>query len=479
MLTEGIVLSCGGAALGFIIAIVGTRGLARLEAVSIPLLREVHADRSVLLFTIAVAILTGIIFGLAPALQTRGAALTNALKDATRGSTEGRRSTWIRNTLVVSEIAFACVLLVGAGLLIRSLIHVLDVDMGFDPARAVTVRVDPDRSYDTRQKRNAYLDEVLRRVGEIPGVEGAGVTDALPLGRNRTWGARAKGVTYERGRAPMAFVRIVSDGYFKAMGIPLVAGRDIAPSDSATSGRKIVINETMARTLWPNEDPIGKFVLNACAPEAQVVGVVRDVRHIALEQTAGNEMYIAMRQCGDVPSSDLVVRSSLSPTAAAGAIKSALQPLAPNLTNADFRTLQQLVDKSVSPRRFMVLLLAGFAVFALILASLGIYALISYSVSQRTQEIGIRMALGASARDVQSRIITQTLILAAVGMVFGAIGSWALARGAGGLLFNVTPSDPGTFVGMMIVLMGVAAIAGYLPARRASRIDPMVALRSE
>ena len=480
MLTEGIVLSCSGALLGIVLAIGGTRALARLDAVSIPLLRDVRTDATALGFTLAVAIVTGIVFGLAPALQAGGPGLTSALKDATRGSTEGRRRSWVRNALVVSEIALACVLLVGAGLLIRSLMRVLEVDMGFQPARAATIRVDPDRRrYTTLEQRNAYFDEVLRLVKQMPGVETAAITDALPLGRNRTWGAGAKGVTYERGRFPTAFVRIVTDGYPAAMGIPLRAGHDISASDTPATEPVIMINETMARTVFPGQDPIGKYIMGGCAKERRIIGVVGDVRHLALEQSSGNEMYIPMRQCGDQSSADLVVRSTLPPSQLAGTIRAGLRPIAANLPGNDFRTLQQLVDKSVSPRRFLVLLLGGFAVFALVLASLGIYGLISYSVSQRTQEIGIRMALGASAREVQSRIIMQTLRLAAIGIVLGTIASWAMVQGARSLLFGVTPRDPGTFLGMLLVLMVVALVAGYLPARRASRIDPMVALRAE
>jgi predicted permease len=475
MLTEGIVLSCSGALVGIGVAIAGTRALASLDSVSVPLLASVHVDGVALAFTLALAVVTGIVFGIAPAFNAPESVLHDALKDASRGSTGHR--TWIRNALVVSEIAFACVLLVGAGLLLRSFIRVLDVDLGFRPSGAITIRVDPDSSYDTQEKRNAYIDEVLRRVRAIPGVESAGITDALPLGKNRTWGARAKGVTYERGRFPIAFPRIVSDGYFASMGIPLKAGRDIAPSDGPNSLPVIVINETMAKALFPAQDPIGKVLLNGCAKERTVVGVVGDVRHLALEQGSGNEMYIPLRQCTDQPSSDLIVRSSMGTAALVAAVRDTLRPIAPTLPGTGVRAIQELVDKSVSPRRLIVFMLGGFAVFALVLASLGIYALISYSVSQRTQEIGIRMALGASAGDVQSRIVMQTLRLSIIGIVLGVVGSAVLARSASGLLFGVTAGDPLTFAVMLVVLLAVALLAGYLPARRASRIDPLVALR--
>jgi len=479
MLTEGLVLSSAGALLGLVLALLGTRLLARLDAVSIPLLRDVRADGTALLFTVAVALITGIVFGVAPAFHARGERLMHALKDATRGSTESGRRAWMRNGLVVAEIAFACVLLVGAGLLVRSLMRVLEVEMGFVPSQAATIRVDPDSRYQTPEQQGAYFDEVLRRVRALPGVESAGITDALPLGRNRSWGARAKGVAYERGKSPTAFVRVVSEGYVAAMGIPVVAGRDLLTSDEAKTEPVMLVNQTTARTLWPGQDAIGQYILGPCAKERRVVGVVGDVRHLALEQEAGNEMYIPMRQCTDLSSADLVVRSAVPPEQLAGTLRAALQPIAADLPRNDFRVLQQLVDRSVSPRRLVVLLLGGFAVFALVLASLGIYGLISYSVTQRTQEIGIRIALGASARHVQGRVVMQTLSLAATGMVCGAVASWLLARAAGGLLFGVTAADPGTFLGMLAVLGGAALVAGYLPARRASRVDPLVALRAE
>jgi predicted permease len=476
MLTEGVALSCCGAALGVILAAGATHVLARIEALSIPLLGNVRTDVTVLAFCLLAAVLTGVVFGLAPALQVPTNALHDVLKDTARGSTAGKGRNWIRGALVVSEIAFACVLLVSAGLLVRSFLRVLQVNLGFRPEQAATVRVDPDARYGTQAQQNAYFDEVLRRVRDIPGVAAAGLTDALPLGRNRSWGAPAKGQVYPRGKFPNAFVRVVSDGYLKALGIALIAGRDISGRDTPSVEPVIVINQTMARTLWPGQNAIGQL-MRACG-ERRVVGVVGDVRHLALEQASGMEMYLPMRQCTDISSVDLVVRSSLPPGQLAASVRAALKPIVPNLPGGDFRILQQLVDKSVSPRRFVVLLLAGFAGFALLLASLGIYGVVSYGVNQRTQEIGIRMALGASASRLQAGIMAQTLGLAAAGILIGAVASRVLARALGGMLFGVTASDPLTYLGMPVVLILVAVAAGYLPARRASRIDPSIALRA-
>jgi predicted permease len=479
MLTEGLVLASTGAVFGLGLAYAGTTLLTQLDAVSIPLLRDVRTDGTVLAFTVVVTLVTGVVFGLAPALHASGAGMGKALKDATRGSTEGRERTWVRNALVVSEIAFACVLLVGAGLLIRSLTAVLEVRMGFEPARSATIRVDPDARVNTDDQRRAYLADVLRRVGEAPGIEHAAITDTLPLGRNRAWGAGAKGVTYERGKYPTAFVRVVSEGYPAAMGVTVLAGRDLSASDMPGTEPVMLVNKTLADALWPGQNPIGQYITGPCAKERRVVGVLGDVRHLSLEEPSGNEMYIPARQCSDLAGAYLVVRSSLPTSQIASTLRRALAPIAPNLAGNDLRTLQQLVDRSTSPRRFTVLLLGGFAAFALVLASLGIYALISYSVNQRTQEIGIRMALGATTRDVQATIVGQTLRLAAVGLALGAVASWVLARSASGLLFGVTARDPRTFAGMAVVLTVVALVAGYLPARRASRIDPMVALRAD
>jgi len=475
LLTESILLACCGALIGLALAVIGTRVLTHLTSVSIPLLADVRIDGSALAFTVLTALVTGLIFGLLPALQVRDLKLHDTLKDANRGSSQGRSHAWIRNALVISEIGLACVLVAGAGLLIRSFLRVLDVDMGFRPEHAAAVRVDPNASYKTQEQKNAYFGEVLRRAMDVRGVEGAGLSDALPLGHNRSWGIAAKGVQYTPETYPDGFPRIISEGYFKAMGVPLKKGRDFSARDDKGALAAVILNEACARTLWPGQDPIGHVV--SIDVDRTVVGVVGDVHHMALEEASGNEFYIPIRQIQDYGSVDLVMRTAIPTPELSAKIREALLPIEPNLATQNLRTMQMMVDRAVSPRRFVVILLGGFAVFALVLASLGIYAVISYSVNQRTQEIGIRMALGASAETLQRKILLQTLGLAGIGMVIGVVCSWTMSRALQGMLFGVTPTDPWTFLGMIVLLTAVAALAGYLPARRASRIDPMTALR--
>jgi len=453
LLTESLVLSCCSAVLGLIVAIAGTQALSRLEALVLPLRDTVQFEASSFAFTFLIAVAAGLIFGALPALRIPSAT------GATRGSTEGKSHGWIRSALVISEIAFACILLVGAGLLIRSFLNVLDVDMGFRPQSVTTLRID--------RGRGNYYDEVLRLTKTIPGVQSVGLTDVLPLGHNRSWNAGAKGVTYTRSTPPPeVFVRIVSEGYLKSMGIPLRSGRDLSDHDTATSKPVILINETLARKLWPGRDPIGQTAIHV-DKDREVVGVVSDVRHLTPEQGSGNEMYIPIRQTNDFPSVELVIRANLPPAALATAVRRELKPLIPNLP-AEFRTLQQLVDNSTSPRRFLVQLLTGFSAFALLLASLGIYSVVSYSVSQRSHEIGIRMALGATAANVQRSIVSKTLGLAGMGIAIGLIGSWALSKILSGMLFGVTAADPITFLSTLLLLALVATVASYIPARRAS-----------
>jgi putative ABC transport system permease protein len=477
MLTESVLLSITGALAGLLMAFAGTRVLAHLTAVSIPLLAKVRIDGSVLGFALLVAVATGLIFGLAPALQVPRFALSDTLKDSNRGSSQGRASGWVRSALVVSEIALACVLLAGAGLLIRSFLRVLDVDLGFRPERAAAVRIDPSSGYKTQEQRNAYFNDALHRVLDVPGIEAAGLSDCLPLGRNRGWGIAAKGVVYTPQTYPDGFPRIVSDGYFRAMGVKLVEGRDISERDTKGTLPVIVINETLARNLWPGQDPLGRIVNSDV--ERTVVGVVGDVRHIALEKESGNEFYIPIRQIEDYSTVDLVVRSSLPTAELSSRLREALRPIEPNLPLEGLRTLETLVDRAVSPRRFVVVLLGGFAAFALVLALIGVYAVISYSVNQRQLEIGIRMALGASPGLVQRMVLGETMGMAAAGVAIGLVGGLALTRLASSLLYGVTASDPLTFAAVVVTLTGVAGLAGFVPAWRAARIEPMSALRTD
>jgi predicted permease len=480
LLTESLALSLCGAALGLAIAVLGTRAVSRLDAFSIPLLDSVRVDAVAFAFTVFVAVLTGLVFGLMPALHVPATTVHTALKDSGRGSSAGKAHTWLRSALVVSEIAFACVLLVGAGLLIRSFLRVLDVDLGFRPERVAMLRIDPHARASDQARRNAYYDDALGRVRGIEGIRGAALADQLPLGGSRSWAVAGVGQVYARDNYPHASVRMVSEGFFGTLGIPVLAGRDFAPHDTLSSERVVIVNDRLARVLWPGQDPIGQRIGQGSGGRDPrvVIGVVGAVRHEAVESGFTGEMYIPIRQTNDYGAVQLVVRTDLAQAALSTSVGAALTPIAPDLPSGDWRTQQQLVDQATSPRRFVVFLLAGFSGFALILASLGIYGLISYAVSQRTQEFGIRMALGATARDVQSGVIRGTLRLAAIGLTLGLVASWFLGRALEGLLFGVTPTDPVTFTGMVLILTTVAVLAGDVPARRAARLDPSASLRA-
>ena len=486
VLTESLLLALFAAAVGACLAWLGTRALAGLTAFNIPLLSSVRLDGTALAFTIALAVLSGVVFGLAPALHVPRGDVGEALKEQGRAATDSHRHGLLRSVLVVAEIAFASVLLVGTGLLIRSFLRVLDVNLGFQPARAAAMRIDMPSQFlqdnmakTTVARRDAYFNDVLGRVRSLPGVEAAGIIDSPPLGRNRTWGIAAHGMTYKPNEYPEAFVHVVSDGYIPAVGIRIIEGRDFTERDTTETEPAIVINETLARRLWHGEEALGRQVDGPFKTPCRVVGIVSDVRHLALEQASGSEMYFTLRQVHDLPSIYLVLRSRLDTAALTSSVRQTLLPLDPEMPREQFESLEQLVDRSVSPRRFIVFLLAGFAAFALVLASLGIYAVISYSVGQRKQEIGIRMALGASPGTLQNGILRETLRLAAIGLAVGAFVSAAASQLIQGLLYGVRPEDPVTFLGVIALMLAVAAIAGYLPARRASLTDPMIALRAE
>ena len=477
VLTESVVLSCCGAALGLLLAVAGTRALAHLSAFNLPLLGSVRVDGSTLAFTLLAAVASGVLFGLAPALQVPSYELREGLQDAGRESSGSSRHSWFRDGLVISQFALACMLLVGAALLIRSFLRVLDVNLGFQPQRAAAMRIDPGFRIPSLVQQDSFIDDALHRARSVPGITAAGISDVLPLDGDRGWQVSGEGQVYDRDHHPEAFIRVVTDGYFEALGIALKSGREFTESDRASSEPVVMVNETLARTLWPGQDAVGQMMTQDGG--RKVVGVVADVHHGGPESLGGSEMYLPMRQTGDYAAMRLVVRTALPPDSLAAGIRTALRPIDPNLPVAEFQTLQGLVDKVESPRRFLVILLSGFAGFALLLASLGIYALISYSVNQRTKEIGIRMALGANSGLVLRGVLAGTLRLALAGVALGTLGSFALSKWIQSLLFGTTGTNPAVFSGVGLLLCAVALVAAYGPARRASRIEPLQALRTE
>ena len=377
--------------------------------------------------------------------------------------------------------ALPLVLLVGAGLLARSFVNLLDVDLGFQPSHVVAARVELQGEI-TPDQRQTVERELTRRVRALPGVEAAGLTDALPLDRNRTWNIYVPGQTYPDNRRPLTFVYVVGPGYFSAMGIRMKSGRDFTEQDvlgpePAKTVRAVIVNETVARTLYPGEDAVGRTAWTGNQPMT-IVGVVADVRQTSLDEAPAPQMYLTLAQGGGA-GSDLVVRSSLPPASLLPTLRRALAEVDSRLMATDARLIEDIVDRAVSPRRFLVSLLGGFSILALVLAMLGIYGVVSYGVNQRLPEIGVRMALGATGGDVRRQVLGDTMRMAVLGIALGAAVSLGLGKAINSLLYATSATDPGTFAVTILLLAMVALVAGYLPALRASRVDPMKALRAE
>lgn len=477
LLTESVVLSGLGAVLGLGIAFAAAAALAHQGSLVLPLLSQVSVDARTLIWTLVIALATAMLFGLMPALKVSRTNLQDALKDSGHGTSSGRGQDRMRSILVVSEIALACVLLVGAGLLLRSFLKVLDVDLGFQPSHAAALPVTYGSTISAQ--RGPVLEELLRREEQLPGVEAAAFADALPLEYSRTWGLYVKGRTYAKEAHQDVFISVVSPGYLRAMGMRLVNGRDFAWTDTPKATPVILINEATARRDWPGEDPVGRVVTGIGQTETTVVGVVADIHESSVEETSNPQVYVPITQNGDVSGAELIVRSKLPLEALAPSVMSTLRAVNPSQAATTFVPLQSIVDRSISPRRFFATLVGMFALLGLVLAALGIYGVISYSVTRQTQEIGIRMALGATRERVQMGVMAKTLRVAAIGVALGTAASFIVAKAISSMLFGTQVNDPATFLGMVAVLTCVALTAGYLPARRASRIDPVVALRSE
>ena len=481
LLMESLVLSGFGALLGLGLAFAVIQWLAHQGSVALPLLSALRIDSQAMGWTMLIAVSTAMIFGLLPGLRIASGNLNDVLKDSGAGAGLGRKHERLRAVLVISEIALACMLLVSAGLLLQSFLKVLDVDLGFQPERAASIKVEYDDSAPTVEasiaKRSAIFQQVLEHVSAIPGVEAAGIADYLPLGPNRDWDTPVpQGKTFVPGQYPDPLVYVITPGFIRAMGIHL-RGRDFTWADGPHSERVVMINASAARVYWPGEDAVGKILMRD-KEEDHVVAVVDDVREESVEQgTAGQIYYPAVQQ--GPSSAHLVVRSSLPPATLGPSVLRALRELNPNQPAAEFQPIRTIVDRAVSPRRFFMLLVGAFAGLGLLLAALGIYGVISYSVTQKTQEIGVRMALGATAGRVQRDVTLGTLRLAVWGIAVGTIASLASVRLIAALLFSTSPWDATTYVGMLLLLLVVALLSGYLPAKRASSIHPMVALRNQ
>jgi predicted permease len=474
MLTESLVLASAGAMFGVAVAWGIVFYLARQTQVALPLLATVRIDGTALAWAIVLALSVAVIFGLAPAFRISGANLQASLRDGGPGMSQSRSHERLRSGLVATQVALACVLLIGAGLLLRSFLRILDVDLGFAPARVAAIKIEINDAGETA-RRGPLAQQILDRVRAIPGIESAAMTDMLPLDRNRSWGLVAK-ENKDDQRRHGSFVYVVSPGYIDTMGMRLRVGRDISWHDRADTAESVIINEAAARREWPGQDPIGRVVLGVGPGEARVVGVVADVRESTVEDGADAQTYIPITQV-DPEGIELVVRTRLPLPSIEPAVLAVLRSLNPGQPRTGFRPLQRIVDHAVSPRRFLTSLVTCFAIFGLLLASLGIYGVISYSVTRQSHEIGIRMALGASAARVQLGVVSATLRLALIGIAIGGIASFAVARAISSLLFATPPADPLTFSAMSLLLAALALLAGYLPARRAGRTDPMAVLR--
>jgi predicted permease len=489
LLTESVLLALAGAVLAMVFAAASLDWIRTLGAASVPRVHEIAINENVLVFTLAIAVLAGLIFGAAPAWRLARVAPNVHLKDAGRG-TAGNDSVWagggnLRRLLVVAEVALSVVLLIAAGLLIRSFARLQDVPPGFNPANVLTLELTmTGRKYnDGTAVLNAY-QELWERLPGIAGVQRAGGVSSLPLSQMFAWGP----ITVE-GRVPPAgeeFInvdmRMVGGQYFQAMEIPLMAGRWFDVQDTREKPRVAVIDERMARELWPDEDPIGKRVrtggLNSTTPWITVIGVVGRVKQYTLDSDSRMAMYLPHAQY-PTRAMNLVLKSAESPEQLTGAVRDMLRTFDPDLPMFNVRTMNERLGESLAQRRFAVQLLALFAAIALVLATIGIYGVISYLVSQGTRELGIRLALGATPRNVIWLVGRHTALIAFAGVTIGVGVAMAMTRFLHSLLFEISALDPVTFVGIALFLLGVALLAGLVPARRAARIDPLRSLRTE
>src|SRR5262245_4178853 len=486
LLTESLLLGLGGGLLGLLLAWWGTAALIRLIPEDVPRLAEINIDRWVFGFTLLISLVTGVVFGLAPALQASKVELTEAMKEGSRGVGAGAGRGRLRGALVVAEIAIALVVLIGAGLLLQTFRRLQQVDLGFDIHNILTAAVElPDARYPKPEQAAAFYQTLLDRVKALPGVEAVSAIVPQPLsGDSMMISFDIEGRNIPKGERPSSHFRSISLHYFSVMKIPLLAGRAFTERDDAHSPGVVIVNETFAKRHFPNESPIGKHVKPGIALEGEpvwreIVGVVKDVKH---RQSLGRdyepEYYLPHAQM-PINSMNLVVRATNDPRSLAGGIQREVQSLDRDIPVFRIKTLEQYLGVAVAQPKFNALLLSLFAGLALLLTAIGLYGVMAYSVVQRAQEIGIRIALGAQTGDVLRMVLRQGLKFTGLGLGIGVATAYALTRYMQSLLFGVSAADPLTFAAIALLLIAVALVACWMPARRATKVDPMVALRTE
>ncbi len=488
LLSESLLLALAGGALGLFVAYWLVRVLVALGPATIPRLNEIGVDGRTLAFTLGVALLASLLFGLVPALRVSNPDLNSSLKEGGRGTSGS--SGFVRSALVVAEIALTLVLLVGAGLLIRSLAHVMQIKPGFNPTGLLTMQVSlPQSEYSDGTRKVAFYRQLFERLKAVPGIEAAGMVNNLPMG-----GVNINGQFGIAGRSPdqygYANYRVVSPAYFRALEIPLVKGRYFSEQDNESAEPVAIISQRVADTFFRNEDPLGQrvFSVNDIASREEIsklenwpkiVGIVGDVKHYGLEGRNASDLYVCYmqrpRRSGDMI---VTVRTNGEPTKFSAILRQEVKALDANLP-VSFEAMDEIFTRSTADRRYNVMLLGTFAALALLLAVIGIYGVMSYAVTQSTKEIGIRLALGAQTHDVIKLVVGQGLVLTALGVVIGLVAAFALTRLMTSLLFSVNATDPMTYVAVALLLLGVGLVACYIPARRATKVDPLIALRYE
>ena len=499
LLTESLVLASAGGALGLLLAYWGVDALGRMVPDNIPRLDQMRVDSVVLIFTLTVSLLTGLVFGLAPAWHAGRANMQGTLKETGPGTSAARGSRRLRGVLVVSEIALAVLLLVGAGLLVRSFRHLLEVSPGFQAEHLLSMQLSlPVKAYPSGAPVRNFYEQLVSRIRAIPSVQEAGAVSELPLSNSYSSGSTFVEQTpvadiprleqFDNRPFIEADQRTAVHGYFEAMQIPLIRGRFLTDADTSDAPPVAVVDQDFARRFWPNEDPIGKRVAIDAVPNSKplmprwrtIVGVVGHVRHYGLDVEGREQAYFPHAQFPfGGRTMFLAVRTRVEPTSVTGAIRRLVLDMDKDLPIYDVATMDELLSESVVQPRLNLTLLAAFAVLALALAAVGIYGVMAYTVTQRTREIGIRVALGARREDVLTQVLAEGARLALIGLTLGLAGSLLATRVMATLLFGVKPTDPATFAAVAAILAAATLAACYVPARRATRVDPLVALRYE